>query len=84
LIFGHWLDTECTSLDQWHSFAIVRHILPHYFLFERIRVIDKYFMIQQKNCQNPICSKLFINSQTPTFGGRNKGNGRKSRGLPLY
>lgn len=22
------------------------------------------------------------NSQTPTFGGRNKGNGRKSRGLP--
>lgn len=24
------------------------------------------------------------NSQTPTFGGRNKGNGRKSRGLPLY
>lgn len=23
------------------------------------------------------------NSQTPTFGGRNKGNGRKSRGLPL-
>jgi len=24
------------------------------------------------------------NSQTPTFGGRNKGNGRKSRGLPLH
>lgn len=23
------------------------------------------------------------NSQTPTFGGRNKGNGRKARGLPL-
>ena len=24
------------------------------------------------------------NSQTDTFGGRNKGNGRKSRGLPLH
>lgn len=24
------------------------------------------------------------NSQTPTFGARNKGNGRKSRGLPLH
>ena len=24
------------------------------------------------------------NSQTPTFGGRNKGKGRRSRGLPLY
>lgn len=24
------------------------------------------------------------NSQTPTFGGRNKGSGRKARGLPLH
>lgn len=24
------------------------------------------------------------NSQTPTFGGRNKGNGRRTRGLPLH
>lgn len=24
------------------------------------------------------------NSQTPTFGGRNRGNGRKARGLPLH
>jgi len=24
------------------------------------------------------------NSQTPTFGGRNKGNGRKARGLPTH
>lgn len=41
------------------------------------------------NCTNNIPNNLELicpncHSQTDTFGARNKGNGRKSRGLPLY
>ena len=41
------------------------------------------------NCTNNYPSNLELicpncHSQTDTFGGRNEGNGRKSRGLPLH